>query len=372
MKKPNNLLSRRGAIGKMLATASGLMVLLSINIHAATRYVNTGADAGGNGTTPALTGANCAYQTLFAWEADRDGVLSEPEIVYCAGTTADTTAVIIAGWTTSAANYIRIVGENSGGKWSTSKYRISTENAIGLYIQEDYVRIEDMQIEVNGANNNLFHACTAAFITATDNYIKITGCMFRTDDDATYYASALNLNDADINADIWNCMFHNRSANAGINNLGLVLQGPAVYVLNCTEYGGTYGVRCVGGVVYCTNTIASATGTADFSRSSGTFTVGYCASEDLTADDWSGDGNDTGNTFSFTDAANTDFRLLSTDVGAKDLGLDLSATFTTDIKGSTRTAPWDMGADEYIAPAAAVTVKRPTQLLRIGGRLRPL
>lgn len=44
-----------------------------------------------------------------------------------------------------------------------------------------------------------------------------------------------------------------------------------------------------------------------------------------------------------------DFHLDSSDTAAKDQGYDLSAIFTTDIDGDTRSGTWDIGADEYVA-----------------------
>jgi hypothetical protein len=49
----------------------------------------------------------------------------------------------------------------------------------------------------------------------------------------------------------------------------------------------------------------------------------------------------------FLDAATHDFRL-STFSGARDTGVDLSALFTADRSGTTRTIPWDIGAFELI------------------------
>ena len=45
-----------------------------------------------------------------------------------------------------------------------------------------------------------------------------------------------------------------------------------------------------------------------------------------------------------------DFKIKSTSSNLKAGGYDLSATFTDDIFGDTRSA-WDIGADEYVAAA---------------------
>lgn len=46
-----------------------------------------------------------------------------------------------------------------------------------------------------------------------------------------------------------------------------------------------------------------------------------------------------------------DFHLLSSDTAAINAGFDLSAYFTTDSDGQTRSGNWDIGAYEYIAPS---------------------
>ena len=47
-----------------------------------------------------------------------------------------------------------------------------------------------------------------------------------------------------------------------------------------------------------------------------------------------------------------DFHLLSSDTAAKDAGFNLSAYFTSDSDGNTRSGTWEIGAFEYIAPAS--------------------
>lgn len=58
-----------------------------------------------------------------------------------------------------------------------------------------------------------------------------------------------------------------------------------------------------------------------------------------------------------------DADLLSSDTAAKDAGFDLSAYFTTDAKGRTRSGTWDLGSYEYTAPASSRAFSA-----QIGGR----
>jgi hypothetical protein len=70
--------------------------------------------------------------------------------------------------------------------------------------------------------------------------------------------------------------------------------------------------------------------------------------------DQAGDAPGTGSkqaTVVFSNAAADDYRLGASDTAARDSGLDLSADatfpFSIDSKASTRSAPWDIGADEF-------------------------
>lgn len=68
-----------------------------------------------------------------------------------------------------------------------------------------------------------------------------------------------------------------------------------------------------------------------------------------------------------------DARLLSTDTAAINLGVDLSAYFTTDADGNTRSGTWDLGAYEYQSsfPAFNAFSLSPGVTLRNGVTLRP-
>jgi hypothetical protein len=83
--------------------------------------------------------------------------------------------------------------------------------------------------------------------------------------------------------------------------------------------------------------------------------IGYNASDDSggpydTAGDLNTGTSFTGNTNSqptFTNYSSGDYSLAAGDTVAKNAGKDLSAFFTTDILGNTRTGTWDIGAYEY-------------------------
>jgi hypothetical protein len=80
---------------------------------------------------------------------------------------------------------------------------------------------------------------------------------------------------------------------------------------------------------------------------SGTFSSSsdYNTSSDTTSTDGAHDQEQVNVTYA--NSSSQDFHLASSDTIAKNAGVDLSGTFTTDIDGETRSGTWDIGADEY-------------------------
>ena len=151
------------------------------------RYVNTASSAGGNGTTNATSGANRAYPTLtnaITSEAASGGLVAADVYltIVCEGTSPDTSAVDITGFTTDATHYVEVVTQTAGrhtGKWDTTKYRL--EVAIDgdiLKISVPYCRIDGLQIKSTG--NDAFVArgirvgpgATGGNIRITNNIIR--------------------------------------------------------------------------------------------------------------------------------------------------------------------------------------------------------
>lgn len=80
-------------------------------------------------------------------------------------------------------------------------------------------------------------------------------------------------------------------------------------------------------------------------------------------------------TFSFVDAGANNYALTSSDSGAKDYGVSDpsgSGLFSDDIVGNSRTAPWDIGAFEYLASGGGAFKSYwvPRYVQSIGGGLR--
>jgi len=144
---PNNI-----GVGDVLQYQNGATYLLAFihgrgNANAYTVYTSAGAAP--TATTSASVNVYRAYTNLFNWEAqDENDTLNDTvenfdtstDLTAGGGTVmnvaaygdgADTTAVTISGWTTSASNYIRIytatstsevgASQRHNGKWDASK-----------------------------------------------------------------------------------------------------------------------------------------------------------------------------------------------------------------------------------------------------------
>lgn len=324
----------------------------------ATRYVNTASTAGGDGTTNNTTGATRAYASLSAWEAARQAILAEVEEVLCTGSAADATGVLVDGWTTTAAFYIHIRGnpDNANGRsflarWSTTHYRLAAPSDFGatLDIRESYVRVTGIQIENTSADASY---CVRCFpnVTAANSDIQIDS-VFARDADAT-----------------------------GGNNAGFFCQDGTYKIRNCVSVGnGGAGFRFeVGDQVSNTTTVDNCVAAANTGAGfvafdvSGSYTLRNCYSGGNTGADISTnwdtittcrteDGSQSttiaaystssGAFFTNVTAGSEDFQIGSSST-LKDVGTDLSASFTTDIANTTRTGTWDIGVWEI--PAATL------------------
>lgn len=125
------------------------------------RYVNTASTAGGDGTTNATSGANRAYASLSEWESNAGGSATDDYIVDCCGTAADTTAVTVDFATNITTGSITIRGNRGDGAGfydgpdliSTQHYRLVVgAGASALYINEDRVTIDGIQVESGGGS----------------------------------------------------------------------------------------------------------------------------------------------------------------------------------------------------------------------------
>ena len=326
-----------------------------------TRYVDPDATPGGDGQSAGTVSGNTVindgsghrpYASLSIWEAALPSPLTEVETCICLSQTplhtADATACIIDGTTTTAAFYIDIktdAAARHAGKWDTAKYRMTITNGICIDNNEEFVRVTGLQFQVtkNGSAN------PSCGIRADQSFTG-GGCTYDRCI-AVGVVSGVNSGNAigfylNNNLDsVRNCLAYN-FINAAETHYGFRHWPPAASAVtsyNNTAYNCNTGFRREDGTLTCTNCGAAAC-TTGFS---GTITQNTCSSATPT----------------FIDAAGGDFHLHSGDVVWNGLGTDLSGTFTLDIDGQLRSAPWDIGADDVPPPPPPVIYRcmAPTQ-----------
>lgn len=313
------------------------------------KKIDPDAVGAANGTSwaDAYTSLNVALST----EAKNIVTADEQWDFECrsSGGTADITAVNIDLWTTDSTRYIRIFA-TTGDKalksgWDASKYRISVTDANVFIIKENYVRVEDIQIESIYVAASFKYIFGATNLTAAANEIRISGCRVRSTGGTMHGA---NISDTNTILKIWNCIF------SPISGRGLIVDCATAAIYNTiVAKCGAQGIEMDSGDWTIKNCAIFDTSN-DFQDDTGggSITIDYCASDDNDGTNnvaESGGGANWPN--DFNDAANGDFTLLGgsnlRDAGAANPSGGL---YTTDIEGDTYTAAgYSLGVDEYVA-----------------------
>lgn len=306
------------------------------------------------------------YTSLAAAEAGEQGNLvtldRQTDIECYASAAGDSTQVTIDGWTTDATRYIRFVcpaGERHAGVWDASKYHLTlaTSGSPGgcITIREAYTRIEYLQVRNTRASAPDFNDA----IYSEGTFVLVDGCITR--------GGYRSIRTPGAGSEIRNCI-----AYEGVRS-GMFIQGTSggfSSALNCTAIGALYGLESSASVNYPQaknvyahgGTWAFATGTG---AAGGSVAKTNCMSSDTTATNNTGGGGATNctnsvahSTANFTNVTSgSESYLLPSGSALIDAGVDLSATFTNDINGTTRPqgSGFDVGADEYAAVGGGVT-----------------
>ncbi|MBI5554871.1 MAG: right-handed parallel beta-helix repeat-containing protein, partial [Elusimicrobia bacterium] len=289
--------------------------------------------------------------------------------VNCSGTVTDTTPVVIDGWTTSATNYIEVVGDNTSGKWDTNKYRLETANGSCIITYEDYIRINKLQLSITDSGASFRYCFQVLAVSGTNNDIWVSNCIMKSGaSGGSGRLTGFNCQDGNGNFKIWNNVFYSPTYGDfwGVDFTSCNI----AYVYSNTMYRCAYGLfRYNSGsgsrLVTAKNNAAFGSITADFwgilqaeSRTN--------LSSDATADDYGTLGiinqtiDATNDVISLT-ANSEDFHLRSTadmvNAGTDTSGESAPLNFTTDIDGVTRIAASDIGADEYVYVAPTTVDK---------------
>lgn len=285
------------------------------------------------------------YTSLNAWEAaqQRDLVAADEEAVAECAAFADTSSLTIDGWTVDATRRVIVraaVGADAQMPWSTSAYRMTANNIFAIDNFEDYTLVQGLQLEQ-----------TIAFaqggIKNRAVLMEVERCVIRSDG-----AGSLIGVDQTVAGEIRlrNCLIYGWATHGVACG---AFSGGVVRLYNCTIVNnGQRGIHRAGddsnNLLYVHNTLCAGNTTADFAQS---ITAG---SHNATADGSAlGANSRTSQTFTFVDAAGGDWHLDGADAGAQGFGTDLSADptwpFSVDFDGETRSAPWDIGADQVAA-----------------------
>lgn len=327
-----------------------------------TRYVNTASSAGGDGTTNNTSGATRAYATLLEAINSLAATLTDQYTIYCSGTAADTSAINQTPWdmTTSATNYIHIIGEQSPnhpsstptGVYDTNLYRIEVTNTNAVYNNiPSHLRIEGLQVQVtvSDASSYVGIKTTNQNQVATDIDCRIGYCIVRgVLTSGTVIGFNTRFPDAGTGAGtskVYNCLAYD--CTTGFSNDFVETAGGEYY--NCQSNDCQFGFSA-DDTMLCVNCLAA--GTGDIGFVAGTFSAN--CKHNVSFDDTAPGANSHGNqTFTFTNTGTNDFSLTATDTGAKGHGFTdpASGLYSDDLEGTSRTgAVWDCGAFQVSTP----------------------
>lgn len=319
-----------------------------------TRYVNTASSAGGDGTSNLTSGSTRAYPTLSAAENALPASLTEPYIINCCGTAADSTSVNFTGVTTSASNYIQVqgnTGDSAGrhnGVYSTSKYRleVGVDYVHILGVDAAYIRFIGIQVRQTNSSTNAYGPVNITTTAGASSALLFESCLIRCGTTAT--------NDTDGSCVVHGggtCIIRNCVIYGGYNCVVTLWNNsaPNLTIQNSTICKATvYGVYDSGSTSACTNVYSG--GNSNDYQTVDSFTT--CMSADA-ATRTGVTNNIAFTTANFTNvSANTEDLHITSSSALKNVGTDLSGTFTTDIDNETRPTganTWDIGADEYVA-----------------------
>jgi hypothetical protein len=331
-----------------------------------TRFVNTAsATAGGNGTTNALTGANRAYKSLDEWEAAESTDLvtaGDSHIVICGGGVDDagTSGVSIDSWVTSATYDLTI-------KCTTDKH-------------------DGRSRDVSGSGYQLTASSTGfATLRLDTKHVTVDGLEIKSTVSGVLALAVLkytSLSSGDNQVDVLNSIVHGNSASSSNYVIEAKRSNSSVLFDNIIAYSGMRIIDTRGS----SNTkIRKAT----FWRHANQ--LGIVASSELTCrntyvgqstgsaqDFWTGGSSPSGNNNASSDStATTDYptdslvskagadQFVSVTAGSEDFNLtstsdliDEGATvgLAFDIIGTTRTAPYDIGAFKFVSGGGGTTV----------------
>jgi hypothetical protein len=285
---------------------------------------------------------------------------------YANGTTGEASGASIMGWTTYPTNYIKLyapflttevgTSQRHQGKWDGSKYKLDLAAYQGIYIDEQYIWIDGVQIKLTSNSGNY----PIGIAVATNNKysdVKISNNIVQGEIGASSHAATgirTGLYTSSANVKIWNNIIYGWK-NSMDNDPGI----------DSNSYNSAVTTQIYNNTVYDCETGINSNSTTKIAKNNivQNCTDGYSGTFNSSSDFNISDVNtsDAPNaTFSddyvnvvFSDETNKDFHLSSSDIFAKNKGTDLFTDtylpITADIDGHNRptgTNIVDIGADE--------------------------
>lgn len=333
------------------------------------RYVNP-ASSGGDGTTNATSGANAAYASTSAalaaeFTARGTTMVTNDQFLTLnlQGTGAEASFTHSSSWTTDATHYVEIVvdaASRHAGVWNTGKHRFSGSingNIVTISGIKN-LRLIGLQVENTRSTGGTSVGGISVATAVTSLDIRVEQCLVRATGTPSSFSPGITCSSGTSGAyKVSNCII---SGFTSATAIACGSNGPSHFLYNVTAANGLR--------------LASRTNAAGTGRIKNCL-IYNCSDPDqiLSGSNWtsvdytatgaaslgtglpSGTGNRMSQTFGFVNVGAGDFHLTTGDGGAKTFGTDLSADanypVTVDVDGTTRTVPWDIGADQVSAGA---------------------
>ena len=282
-----------------------------------------------------------SYLTLFAAEADIGNsgccpnIGTEPCVITVEGSVADTTSVNFLGYLPTAANPLivrPVIAERHDGVWSDTKYRLTGTTTTAITSTIPYLTLRGLQIATGSLDN---------IRVQDDRYFNtVDSCILK--DAPSYGVNFMASSSASSGHAVTNNIMYGN--NRGINMSNNVVWDNTNHFANNTIYNsGSYGIHCNNSAeVVATNNIVIGSSTSDYLNCTGET---YNIASDSSVSGTGSLTNETASSVNFISIAggSEDLHIASVSV-AENAGT--TTAYTWDIDADSRTAPFDIGADQ--------------------------
>ncbi len=306
------------------------------------------------------SGIDAGLRNFDTWSGGRD-LIADNKIwfIACYGDATDTTAVLIDGWTSASANYLKIftpaysnqvgTSQRHAGVWDGAKYVFAPPAAANaIQILDSFIRFEGLQILVPDDGDGLH----ITWDTLPDGYeFHISHNIFTS---ATNRGRGVRIDEYFGEVHIWNNIAYGFSVpRSDGDSYCFSIVNNTYFFYNNTMVNCQFGVRLGDGLNrnYFKNNIAVGCSPGNCFYLATTFTESQTINNVSSDGSAPGVGSQTFVTPVFVNPAGNDYHLDPTDTIAIDSGVDLSAdpkhAFSDDVDIQTRPAgAWDVGADQ--------------------------